>query len=71
MEINIAFLFVIAGMALMIGFKNSRIQYLKDERNHYKKVAEKLEQYLKDERNHYKKVAEKLEQDINNLTQGK
>ena len=44
MEINIAFLFVIAGMALMIGFKNSRIQYLKDERNHYKRIAEKLEQ---------------------------
>ena len=44
MEINIAFLFVIAGLALMIGFKNQRIQYLKEERNHYKKVAEKLEE---------------------------
>lgn len=44
MELNIASLFIIAGMALMIGFKNSRIQYLKDERNHYKKVAEKLEE---------------------------
>ena len=44
MELNIGFLFVIAGMALMIGFKNARIKYLKEERNHYKKVAEKLEQ---------------------------
>jgi hypothetical protein len=44
MEINIAFLFVIAGLALMIGFKNSRIQYLKEERDHYKKVSEKLEE---------------------------
>lgn len=44
MELNIGFLFVIAGMALMIGFKNSRIQFLKQERNYYKKVAEKLEQ---------------------------
>ena len=44
MELNIGFLFVIAGLALMIGFKNSRIQYLKEERDYYKKVAEKLEQ---------------------------
>ena len=44
MEMNIGFLFVIAGLALMIGFKNARIKYLKEERNHYKKVAEKLEQ---------------------------
>lgn len=44
MELNLASLFIIAGLALMIGFKNQRIQYLKDERNHYKKVAEKLEQ---------------------------
>lgn len=44
MEINIAFLFIIAGMAIMIAIKNQRIQYLRDERNHYKKVAEKLEE---------------------------
>lgn len=41
---EVVLLFVIAGLALMIGFKNSRIQYLKDELNHYKKVAEKLEE---------------------------
>lgn len=56
MEINIAFLFVIAGLALMIGFKNSRIQYLKKERDFYKKKAEQ---------------GDKLEEDINNLTQEK
>lgn len=44
MELNLVMLFIIASLALMIGFKNSRIQYLKDERNHYKRVAEKLEQ---------------------------
>ena len=41
---EVVLLFVIAGLALMIGFKNQRIQYLKDERNHYKKVSEKLEE---------------------------
>lgn len=41
---EVVLLFVIAGLALMIGFKNSRIQYLKDERNHYKKVSDKLEE---------------------------
>ncbi len=44
MELNLASLFIIAGMAIMIAIKNQRIQYLKDERNYYKKVAEKLEQ---------------------------
>ena len=44
MEINIGFLFVIVGMAIWIAIKNQRIQYLKDERNHYKKVSEKLEE---------------------------
>ena len=44
MEINIAFLFVIAGMAIWIAIQNERIKYLKDERNHYKKVSEKLEE---------------------------
>lgn len=44
MEMNIASLFVIAGMAIYIGVQNGTIRYLKQERNHYKKVAEKLEQ---------------------------
>lgn len=56
MELNIAFLFVIAGLALMIGFKNSRIQYLKEERDYYKKKAEQ---------------GKKLEEDFNNLNQPK
>lgn len=47
MELNLVMLFIIAGLALMIGFKNSRIQYLKDERNHYKRIAEKLEEDIK------------------------
>ena len=44
MEINIFSIFVIVGMAIWIAIKNERINYIKDERNHYKKVAEKLEQ---------------------------
>ena len=47
MELNLASLFIIAGMAIMIAIKNQRIQYLKDERNHYKRVAEKLEEDIK------------------------
>jgi len=53
---EVVLLFVIAGLALMIGFKNSRIQYLKEEREFYKKKAEQ---------------GKKLEEDFNNLTQGK
>ena len=44
MEMNIASLFIIAGMAIYIGVQNGTIRYLKQERNYYKKVAEKLEQ---------------------------
>lgn len=44
MELNIALLFVIAGMAIYIGLQNGTIRFLKEERNHYKKVADKLEE---------------------------
>lgn len=44
MEINIASVFVIVGMAVWIVVLNERIKYTLEERNHYKKVSEKLEQ---------------------------
>lgn len=44
MEINIGFLFVIVGMAIWIAVQNERLRYTLNERNHYKKVAEKLEE---------------------------
>ena len=44
METNIFSVFVIVGMAIYIAIQNERIKYLKEERNHYKKVSEKLEQ---------------------------
>ena len=44
METNIFSVFVIVGMAIWIAIQNERLKYIKDERNHYKKVAEKLEE---------------------------
>lgn len=44
MEVNIVAVFVMVGMAIWIAVQNERLRYTLEERNHYKKVSEKLEE---------------------------